>query len=60
MAIGVGTALANTAMSGINLHTLASSQEEAYKASNLGNIKYLSAMYGGSIGTVSGDDSTPF
>lgn len=56
MAIGVGTALANTAMSGINLHTLASSQEAAYKASNLGNIKYLTAMYGGSIGAVSGAD----
>lgn len=56
MAIGVGTALANTAMSGINLHTLASSQEAAYKASNLGNIKYLTAMYGGSISAVSGAD----
>ena len=56
MAIGVGTALANTAMSGINLHTLASSQEAAYKASNLGNIKYLTAMYGGTIGEVSGAD----
>lgn len=56
MAIGVGTALANTAMSGINLHTLASSQEAAYKASNLGNIKYLTAMYGGTIGKVSGAD----
>lgn len=56
MAIGVGTALANTAMSGINLHTLASSQEAAYKASNLGNIKYLRAMYGGTIGEVSGAD----
>lgn len=56
MAIGVGTALANTAMSGITLHTLASSQEAAYKASNLGNIKYLTAMYGGSISEVSGAD----
>lgn len=56
MAIGVGTALANTAMSGINLHTLASSREGAYKASNLANIKYLTAMYGGSIGAVSGGD----
>jgi hypothetical protein len=56
MAIGVGTALANTAMSGINLHTLASSQEGAYKASNLANIKYLTAMYGGSISQVSGGD----
>lgn len=56
MAIGVGTALANTAMSGINLHTLASSQEGAYKASNLANIKYLTAMYGGSISEVSGGD----
>lgn len=56
MAIGVGTALANTAMSGINLHTLASSQEAAYKASNLGNIKYLTAMYGGSISMASGAD----
>ena len=56
MAIGVGTALANTAMSGINLHTLASSQEGAYKASNLANIKYLTAMYGGSISAVSGGD----
>ena len=56
MAIGVGTALANTAMSGITLHTLASSQEAAYKASNLGNIKYFTAMYGGSIGAVSGSD----
>lgn len=56
MAIGVGTALANTAMSGINLHTLATSQEGAYKASNLGNIKYLTAMYGGSIDSVSGAD----
>lgn len=56
MAIGVGTALANTAMSGINLHTMASSQEAAYKASNLGNIKYLTAMYGGSISEVSGAD----
>ena len=56
MAIGVGTALANTAMSGINLHTLASSQEAAYKASNLGNIKYLTAMYGGTMSEVSGAD----
>lgn len=56
MAIGVGTALANTAMSGINLHTLASSQEGTYKASNLANIKYLTAMYGGSIRQVSGGD----
>lgn len=56
MAIGVGTALANTAMSGINLHTLASSQEAVYKASNLGNIKYLTAMYGGTISAVSGAD----
>lgn len=56
MAIGVGTALANTAMSGINLHTLASSQEGAYKASNLANTKYLTAMYGGSISAVSGGD----
>lgn len=56
MAIGVGTALANTAMSGISLHTMASSQEAAYKASNLANIKYLTAMYGGSISKVSGGD----
>ena len=41
MAIGVGTALANTAMSGINLHTLASSQEGAYKALESGQHQVL-------------------